>query len=245
MRLFRMGRQKVWAFFVIGVMMALLAWPVPAGADAGPSHDLAGLITQYVRDNASWGVEDFRIEFPAKLPTVNLKGENISYDVTPFGRATLIGSCNFQVLFFRDGVQVERYQVRVNIEVQESYVVSTRVIERNAIISAADVQTLRRWVRRPSPQVIADAEEIVGKRLTANLVPNQEVKRSMIREPIVIKRGEMVRIVLDNGPMSLMATGVAEEAGVDRQRIRVRNLSSQKVFFAKVVSEGLVKVELF
>ena len=45
--------------------------------------------------------------------------------------------------------------------------------------------------------------------------------------------------------MSLLATGVAEEEGVDRQRIRVKNLSSQKVIVAKVMASGLVKVELF
>ena len=67
----------------------------------------------------------------------------------------------------------------------------------------------------------------------------------MVKEPVLIKKGEVVRIVLDNGRMSLMATGVAEEPGVDRQRIRVKNLSSQKTILAKVMAEGLVKVEFF
>jgi len=225
--------------------MLFLSGVAAASVEKGQPYDLTALITQYVRDQSSWTEDDIRIEFPAKISELNLKGENISYDISRCGKEAMIGNCNFIVRFFDDGIQVAKYKIRADIEIRENYLASARVIKRNAIIEPRDIQVMKRWVRTPSLKSIADADEIVGKRLVTGIGPDREIKRSMIKEPVLVKKGEMVRIVLDDGRMSLMAMGVAEEEGVDRQRIRVKNLSSQKVIFAKVVGEAFVRVELF
>ncbi|MBN1547906.1 MAG: flagellar basal body P-ring formation protein FlgA [Syntrophaceae bacterium] len=230
---------------VIGLVMLLCPALVSASVEKGHTYDLGELIKQYVEDNASWSPEDIRIEFTAKLPEVTLKGEKISYEISQCGKDSLVGNSLFSIRFFDDGIQIEKYQVRVNIEIQERYLASNRIIKRHTIIEPSDLQVLRRWVRIPSLKSISDADEIIGKKLIMAVGPGREIKRNMLKEPILVKRGEVVRIVLEHGQMSLLATGVAEEEGVDRQRIRVKNLSSQKVIAAKVMAPGLVKVELF
>lgn len=233
-------------FFLAG--LTLMINPVMAATSstsANQTYNLGELVNQYVRDNSSRSAEDVRIEFPEKLPEVSLKGEKISYEVSQIGKTILIGNCHFLIRFFDDGVQIAKYLLRADIEVRENYVTATRVIKRNDLVGADDVQVAERWVRRTSLKAIADVDEIVGKRLIVDLAPDREIMRGMVKDPILIKKGEVVRIVLDNGRMSLMATGVAVEAGVDRQQIRVKNLSSQKVILAKVMAEGLVKVEFF
>jgi flagella basal body P-ring formation protein FlgA len=230
---------------LIGVTVMLCQGMAGASSETDQTYSLSELINQYVRDNSSWSAEDIRIAFPAKVPEVNLKGEKISYEISRGGKAMLLGSCNFLIRFFDDGVQIAKYQIRADIEVREDYVTTAQVIKRNAIVEPNDLQMAGRWVRRPSLKSIGAVNEIVGKRLITDLGPDREITRSMVKEPVLVKKGEVVRIVLDNGQMSLMATGVAEEEGVDRQRIRVKNLSSQKVIFAKVVGEAFVRVELF
>jgi len=231
--------------FLVGVTM--MASPVMAAASSrtNQTYNLGELVNQYVRDNSSRPAEDIRIEFPEKLPEVSLKGENFSYEVSQMGKTVLIGNCHFLVRFFDNGVQIAKYTLRADIEVHENYITAVRLIKRNSIVSADDLQAAERWVRRISLKAISDVDEIIGKRLVVDLAPDREIIRGMVKEPVLIKKGEVVRIVLDNGRMSLMATGVAEEPGVDRQRIRVKNLSSQKTILAKVMAEGLVKVEFF
>lgn len=239
--------KKLLFVFLFLAGLAIMHGPGVTAASSGvnQTYNLAELINQYVRDNSSRPAEDIRIEFPAKLPEVSLKGEKISYEISQLGKTAFIGNCHFLIRFFDDGEQVAKHQTRVDIEVRENYITASRVIKRNAIVGADDLQPAERWVRRASLKSIGDTDEIVGKRLIVELGPDREITRSMIKEPILVKKGEVVRIVLDNGRMSLMATGVAEEAGIDRQRIRVKNLSSQKVILAKVMAEGLVRVELF
>ncbi|MDX9746204.1 MAG: flagellar basal body P-ring formation chaperone FlgA [Syntrophales bacterium] len=240
-----MKRLLILTTFLMTLLLA--AGPAWSGPSSGGKQDfnLAALVVDYVRDQANRPPEDMRIEFPAKPPEVTLEGERISCDVSPLGKTTLIGNCRFIVRFFDGGVFIEKYQVRADIEVLERYVTAARVVKRDTIVGAADLQTSERWVRRFSMKSVADVDEIMGKRLTVDLVPDREVTRAMIKEPILVKRGDVVRIVLDSGPLSLIATGVAEEAGVDRQRIRVKNLSSQRVILAKVVGEAFVRVETF
>lgn len=232
--------------FLAGLTM--MAGPVMGAASASGAnrtYNLGELVNQYVRENSSRSAEDIRMEFPEKLPEVSLKGEKISHEVSQMGKTVLIGNCHFLVRFFDNGVQIARYTLRADIEVRENYITAVRIIKRNSIVGADDLQLAERWVRRISLKAISDVDEVVGKRLIVDLAPDREILRGMVKEPVLIKKGEVVRIVLDNGRMSLMATGVAEEPGVDRQRIRVKNLSSQKTILAKVMAEGLVKVEFF
>jgi len=232
--------------FLAGLTM--MAGPVMGAASASSAnrtYNLGELVNQYVRENSSRSAEDIRMEFPEKLPEVSLKGEKISHEVSQMGKTVLIGNCHFLVRFFDNGVQIARYTLRADIEVRENYITAVRVIKRNSIVGTDDLQIAERWVRRISLKAISDVDEVVGKRLIVDLAPDREILRGMVKEPVLIKKGEVVRIVLDNGRMSLMATGVAEEPGVDRQRIRVKNLSSQKTILAKVMAEGLVKVEFF
>jgi len=240
-----MKKGNIFLIAWLGVAILALSWPAAASAGKVRLYNLPEMITQYVKDHSSWAAEDIRIQLPAKMPEVNLKGENISYEISRSGKETMIGNCHFIVRFLDGGIQVSKYPVRADIEIREHYLASARVIKRNSIIEPNDVQVMKRWVRNLSLKSIADADEIVGKRLVSGIGPDREIKRSMIKEPVLVKKGEVVRIVLDDGQMSLIATGVAEEEGVERQRIRVKNLSSQKVILAKVVGEGFVRVELF
>ena len=53
----------------------------------------------------------------------------------------------------------------------------------------------------------------------------------------------MVRIVLENKTMSVHTIGLTEEDGANGQMIRVQNISSKKIVYARVESASVVRVE--
>ncbi|MDR2861200.1 MAG: flagellar basal body P-ring formation chaperone FlgA [Syntrophobacterales bacterium] len=237
-------------FYLAGITMITLIlglWghAFAAASEKARSYDLAELIGQHVQNNSSWDRDDIRIEFPVPPGSVDLQGRNISHDVSASGKDALIGKCTFVVRFFRDGVVIARNSVRANIEIRETYLTSARQIKKNVVIQPEDVQVVKRWVRTLSIRSISDPQDVAGKRLTVDIGPDREIKQSMVSEPLLIKRGEVVRIVLDGGQMALSTTGTAEENGAEGQKIRVKNISSQKVIMAEVVRRGMVKVESF
>jgi flagella basal body P-ring formation protein FlgA len=65
----------------------------------------------------------------------------------------------------------------------------------------------------------------------------------MLKSVKTIKRGKMVKIVLESGPMTIMTFGLCEEDGNRGDFIKVRNTSSNKTFYARVVDDSSVRIE--
>jgi flagella basal body P-ring formation protein FlgA len=65
----------------------------------------------------------------------------------------------------------------------------------------------------------------------------------MLREVKTVSKGKMVKVVLDNGLMRVVMNGLAEEDGADDSVIRVRNLNSNKIIYARVVGPSLVQID--
>jgi flagella basal body P-ring formation protein FlgA len=91
--------------------------------------------------------------------------------------------------------------------------------------------------------VLTDAGEVVGKKAAVRLNAGTEITRQMLRSVPVVKKGEVVRIVLESGPMMISTVGLCQEDGGRGDLVRVQNLSSKKIIFARVMAQSLVKVE--
>jgi flagella basal body P-ring formation protein FlgA len=65
----------------------------------------------------------------------------------------------------------------------------------------------------------------------------------MLKSVKTIKRGKLVKVVLESGPMSIMTFGLCEEDGSRGDFIKVRNTSSNKSIYARVVDDSSVMIE--
>jgi len=59
----------------------------------------------------------------------------------------------------------------------------------------------------------------------------------------LVRRGKMVRIILESGPLTVLTSGQSQEDGARDDLVRVKNLSSSKIIYARVVDDNTVKVE--
>ena len=62
-------------------------------------------------------------------------------------------------------------------------------------------------------------------------------------EPVMVKRGKLVRIVLENGPLRVTTIGLSQQNGAFGDIIKVKNISSKNVIYARVMGNSLVQVE--
>ena len=62
--------------------------------------------------------------------------------------------------------------------------------------------------------------------------------------PPLIKRGDIVSIVVRKGTLTVTAEGIARHDGKEGTWIKVRNTSSKKEILCKVKAPGLVEVEI-
>ena len=86
-------------------------------------------------------------------------------------------------------------------------------------------------------------EEATGKIMAVSIRPNTEITRNMLKELMPVKKGKMVHIILDNGAMKIMAMGLSEEDGAEGAIVKVRNITSSKTIYARVIGQSKVKVD--
>ena len=99
-------------------------------------------------------------------------------------------------------------------------------------------------VRTAAEHLAQDSvEEVIGKSIAVALRPHVQITRNMLREVKTVSKGKMVKVVLDNGLMRVVMNGLAEEDGADDSVIRVRNLNSNKIIYARVVGPSLVQID--
>lgn len=85
-------------------------------------------------------------------------------------------------------------------------------------------------------------DDILGKVLKRNAVAGTVITASLLDVPILIQKGELVTIIVENRRLLVQAKGKALEKGRMGETIRVKNVSSEKEIFAKVVGENTVNV---
>jgi len=235
------------ALSALAVFLIALACACGLAADCGAApigeKAIREAVKKHVEDNAPWPKDRVRVEFFGAMPEVPVAGGPADIQVRSRAGERYIGRTSFTVRFSKGDTVIREETVRVRIEVLTDVVVSTRGILRDAVIGPDDVTVTSKWMDTATAGTLTDAGDAVGKKATARLNPGTEITRQMLRTAPVVKKGEVVRIVLESGPMTISAVGLSQEDGGQGDLIRVQNVSSKKIIFARVMGAALVRVD--
>jgi flagella basal body P-ring formation protein FlgA len=141
-----------------------------------------------------------------------------------------------------DGMQPISLRVSGEVaDVIELPVAVTRLVA-GTIAGPDDVRMTRVHVTSVHTEVARDASAVIGMQLKRQLQPGVPIPLAELMEPTQVSRGDPVLLRLQVGGLTLSGQGLALESGASGERIRVRNISSQAVIEAEVVSPGVVRV---
>lgn len=84
---------------------------------------------------------------------------------------------------------------------------------------------------------------VAGLQATRPLLAGQTLTFRDLKKELVLKKGQMVKAIFGQEGLEISITAQAEENGSVGDVIKVKNLDSQKMFAAKIVDRGLVKIE--
>jgi flagella basal body P-ring formation protein FlgA len=201
------------------------------------------LVQDHIESNMPWSKDAVRFEFASQGDDIVLRGEKISHRIAELHNQGYIGDARFSVKYYNRNTFIRESIVRVKMEVQRDIVVASRSLSRDVQIGEDDVHVVKKWVSRMATNVVSDPREVIGKRLTVGTSANGEIQPTYLKKPILIKRGAPVRIVYQNGSLSVSALGYSEEDGVSGGLIRIQNATSKKTLHARVIDGSMVTVE--
>ena len=121
--------------------------------------------------------------------------------------------------------------------------VPARRMLHDEIVQVSDLTMVEMPMQRLGAFAIHSADDLVGQQVRRMLVAGRPVPRQSVIPPVIISRGEKVKISLNYGGLQLTANGRAMADAHQGQEIRVVNLSSNKAISAVATGPGLVEVD--
>lgn len=90
---------------------------------------------------------------------------------------------------------------------------------------------------------IQSVESLMGMQAVHFLNAGQMVQFADVKKEMVLKKGQMVKAIAGTNAFEVAMTAEAQESGSVGDFVKVKNPDSQKVFAAKIIERGVVRIE--
>ncbi len=119
-------------------------------------------------------------------------------------------------------------------------VFTNRAIERGQSITAEQLSVQELDISKASRGFFNDIDEVVGMGAKRRIRANQVLNPGLLAMPLLVKRGQQVKILANHDGIEASTLGEALENGQLNAVIRVKNVNSGKTIEAKVLEAGVV-----
>lgn len=133
--------------------------------------------------------------------------------------------------------------VGVTLEAKARVAITTRPIAAGATITPADID----WADVPTKDIEGVSARVQPgeTRAVSSIPPGQILTRSLVRTPSAIRSGDHVSLIVNQGPIQIMASGTALQNGGYGQPIEVKNDGSGRKVEAVVIRQADRKPGIF
>lgn len=206
------------------------------------THDLKLILRDaIVRDN---GPNKFfltlygnfqNIHLPADVNTAEVSVNNIALDYRT-GRFTTSLNLPMGTGEFRS------INITGRIEELVSVPVLAQTANRDDIIGQNDVVWLEMPKQRLSQNILLDSDLLIGMAARRSLRASTPLRPTDIQEPVLIRKGTLVAMVISAGPMKISTIGRALQDGGKDDVIQIVNVDSHQTVEGRVVGQDNVEI---
>lgn len=110
------------------------------------------------------------------------------------------------------------------------------------IIRAEDIEIVELPWQRVHAFAVLEPKDLIGKQAKRMVAQGRPIQLQSVIPPILVARGDHVKIELERGGLRLVTTGKAIGDAHLGQEVRVVNLSSNKTITGIATAEGVVEI---
>lgn len=142
----------------------------------------------------------------------------------------------------QEGRVVAVVPAQVEVSAVGPVVVVRRPVERGALLTADDVEVEQRPLTSSADTALREVADAIGKRARVALATRRPVTLSMLASAPMVRKGDVVQLLIEAPGMRLSVAGEALESAGAGDRVRVVNPASKKEMTGQVVAHGTVVV---
>jgi flagella basal body P-ring formation protein FlgA len=230
---------------VLCLLLLIFCKAAGAGNLTLDHEELKAIFTGIQLKNSPWPAEDLEItNFSSSPSRVTVPMGAIDYELLSQNHAKYLGQKSISVLIKVDGVPSRKVKMRGNIELYGNVVLVNRRLGRRDIISTGDLSVVRRNITMFSHELVTSPREAAGQIAKTALGPGTVLLKQYLEKQPLVKRGDLVTITARTGSVQVSTKGEARSEGAEGDFIQVKNLSSRQIITARVIDQGLVRVDL-
>jgi flagella basal body P-ring formation protein FlgA len=143
----------------------------------------------------------------------------------------------------QDAAVVATVPLRAEVAAVGPVVVARRPVPRGATLHSDDLTVEERDLAGVPPGALSELQQAVGKEARSALAADTPLTLQALANPLLVRRGDVVTVVVETPGLRLSVPGQALEAGAAGAAVRVRNRVSQQEISGQVVERGLVLVQ--
>lgn len=132
--------------------------------------------------------------------------------------------------------------ITATVEQWQEIVVSSRTLTKGTILGDSDIYLREFDLKRLTSPYFSNPGELLGREIKRGIASNQVISPSLVKKKLLIRKGDMVYIEANKGPMSIRMTGTAQQNGSLGEQISVTNSRSGKTVRGYVKSRGIISV---
>ena len=158
---------------------------------------------------------------------------------TPIG-AKLLGHSNFIINCISS--QPWKSRIAAHIDGKISVLITRRPIPQRSLIQKEDLQFTTRLYSQLNHGYFVSANRLDNMETRRSIKTGQVISPNLVKAQKLVLRGQNITIIAQRGSLNLRVKGKALMDGQRGQTIKVKNLNSKKMIYARVISTGTVKV---
>ena len=185
--------------------MAVLGWAaVSAHAD---DASMQRLLTDYLRTQAPL---DGDVDVSVTMPRVNMPACHNPRPFLPGRNPRIAGNITVGVQCPGDRPATRYFQARVTVIAD--YYVAARDLMPGDVLGMGDIRREQGDLSRLPGNIATSADRLLGMSVSRRVASGRPLGESMVRQPLAVKRGELVRVVAVGPGFSITTEGKALNA---------------------------------
>jgi flagella basal body P-ring formation protein FlgA len=207
------------------------------------SQQIADIARRKIIESMPWSNDQIRIDIGKISDTLMVPEGDIKII------AELPDNCNYRnsqtvhIIVQENGRIIRKFPITARIRIYEDVCVAKTRINRHEHFSTDKIRIERREITEITRAVFSITDSLIGKSADRTIIAGKVITDDFIKEPLLVRKGEMIRIVLTINDAVVSADGEALRDGVYGANVPVRNMLTGKRINAFVVGEAAVSLQ--
>jgi flagella basal body P-ring formation protein FlgA len=225
------------------LMVLMLFTPVATAASPFQSLDrIRAVAKDYVGGQVALDAGEVHIEVGRLDPRLRLAACEQPLEAFSPVAGSLRGNTTVGVRC--NGAKPWSLYVPVSVRLIQEVVVTARALARGSLLSTKDLRMEQRNIGGLSSGYFTELPEVLGKNLTRSLGEGVVLNPTVVKAPILVRRGQRVTLLAETNGIEVRMAVKAMSDGSAGDLIRVRNLRSKRIIEGIVDDDGIVKIQI-